>query len=111
MNKFKRIKFFKTVEVDGIIEKDLVHNYWNLFHMSRPVNYYLMTRSFIGRPDLLSIFLYGNIKYWWLLLKVNNIDDIWNDMKVGEPIIVPDINDYEDWLLKVVTQQRNESGV
>jgi len=59
----------------------------------------------------LELVLYGNIKYWWLLLKVNNIDDIWNDMKVGEPIIVPDINDYEDWLLKVVTQQRNESGV
>lgn len=108
MNKYKRTNFLRINEVDGIIERDFIYNYWDIFEIRRPVQYYRLTRSDIERPDLLSIKVYGVMKYWWLLLKVNNIDDIWYDMEVGKLIIVPDINDFEDWLIKVISSKRTE---
>jgi len=108
MNKFKRTKFMKSHDVDGNIECDIVDNYWTLFEIKRSVSYYRITWSDVERPDLLSIKLYGAMKYWWILLKVNNIDDIWNDMVVGDIITVPNVNDFEDWLLKVTSSKRSE---
>jgi hypothetical protein len=108
MNKFKRIKFLKSFDIDGVIEQDLLYNYWDLFEIKRPLQYFTLSRAFIGRPDLLSIQVYGNQKYWWLLLKYNNIDDIWNDMEVGDIISIPDVNDLDDFLLKVVAKQKAE---
>lgn len=110
MNNFKRINFLKQEEVNGIIEQDFVHNYWELFEIKRDIQYYTLSREFLSRPDLLSLYLYGNIKYWWILLKVNEIDDVWNDMSVGDVIQVPDINDINDWLINVIEQKRMESN-
>jgi len=109
MNKFLRANFLKDEEVEGIVEKDLVHNYWNLFKIQRTVSYATITRNFIMRPDLLSLAQYGTMKYWWILLKVNDIDDIWYDFHIGDVIMVPDVQDIEDWLLAVTAQKRRES--
>jgi hypothetical protein len=101
MNKFKRTNFYNQNEVNNIIENDLVDNNWNLFKVKREVQYFTLTRGYIQRPDLLSLKLYGDQSYWWILSKVNKIDDWWNDLKVDEVIMVPDKLDIDDWYFEI----------
>lgn len=100
MNNFKRVNFLKEVEVNGVIERDLIHNYWDLFQTKREETYLTLSTEFIGRPDLISIAAYGSVKYWWIILRINNIDDIWNDMEVGDVLTIPNLTDVDDWLIK-----------
>ena len=100
-NKYRRTNFTEEVIVDGIIEQDLVDNNWDLFEIKRPMTFFTLTRSYIQRPDLLSLKLYGKMAYWWILSKANNIDDWWNDINVGDVIDVPSIRDIEDWYASV----------
>lgn len=101
LNKFKRTNFYKIQTINGIIENDLVTNKFDSFIITRPVKYYTLSRADIQRPDLLSLKIYGDLQYWWILLKVNNIDDVWNDMTPEKIIIVPDLEDIDDWLIKI----------
>jgi hypothetical protein len=104
-SKYTRSNFYLKVTVDNNLENDLVSNYWYLFQLKRSYSFVTITHDFIQRPDLLSFALYGTDNLWWILCKVNNIDDIWNDLIIGQIIIVPDINDINDWILAVYTQQ------
>lgn len=97
--KFLRTNFQKQEEIDGISEWDLVNNNWDLFEIKRPTNFLTISRSFIQRPDLLSLKLYGKMDYWWIIGKLNGIDDWWNDMSIGQVIRVPDRLDIEDFYL------------
>ena len=106
-NKYRRTNFTEEVVVDGILEQDLGDNNWDLFEVKRPMTFFTLSRSYIGRPDLLSIKLYGKQTYWWILAKANNIDDFWNDINVGEVIDVPDIRDIEDWYSEVEIRRKN----
>jgi len=96
-NKYRRTNFMEENEVDGILEMDIVKNNWELFEIKRPMTFFTISRSYIQRPDLLSLKLYGKMSYWWIILKANNIDDVWNDLEVGDIISVPDIRDVEDF--------------
>jgi len=101
-NKYRRTNFIQDATVDGILEKDLVDNDWDLFEIKRPMTFFTLGASYIQRPDLLSIKLYGKDNYWWILSKANpDIMDWWNDPKVGDVIKVPDIRDIEDWYTEV----------
>jgi hypothetical protein len=96
-NKYNRTNFIKDQVIDGILEKDLADNNWDLFEIKREMTFFTLSRGYIGRPDLLSLKLYGKMSYWWIISKVNQIDDWWNDIVVGDVIDVPDIRDIEDW--------------
>jgi len=100
-NKYRRTNFMTEEEVDGVLEQDLVKNNWELFEIKRPQTFFTVSRSYIQRPDLLSLKLYGKMSYWWLIFKSNNIDDAWNDLEVGDIISVPDIRDIEDFYSSV----------
>ena len=101
VNKYNRSSYYKLENVYGYKEYDIVNNNWNLFTLKRPVSYFTMTRGYIQRPDLLSIKLYGEMKYWWIIGKVNQIDDWWNDVVPDEVIAVPNKLDIEDFYLNV----------
>jgi hypothetical protein len=103
MARFNRTNFYKHETVNGVEVCDLLNNYYNqLFQIKRNVQYYTLRFDDVGRPDLLSYKLYdGIIDYWWILLKVNDIGDIWNDMNVGDVIMVPDSLDIEDFYTAV----------
>lgn len=101
LNKYRRSNFTEEVEVDGVLEQDLVDNHWDLFEIKRPMTFFTISRSYIGRPDLLSMKLYGKMNYWWIILKVNDIDDVWNDIEIEDVISVPNIRDIEDWYSNV----------
>lgn len=107
MSKFNRSNFYNKQIVNGKLENDLIDNYWNYFIIKRPLKQYAISKLFIQRPDLLSLKLYGTMKYWWILAKFNNIDDWWNDIEVGDSIQVPDKSDIDDWYLDVRRQKNN----
>lgn len=102
LNKFKRTNFLKELtNDDGYQEYDLILNNWDLFELNNQVKFDTIQQVDKQRPDFLSFRLYGDSQYWWLICKVNNIDDIWNDMYVGMDIIVPDVRDVNDFYSRV----------
>ena len=101
LNRYKRTNFYTVENVDGVLINDLVMNNFDLFEIKRPVTYFTLSRGYIQRPDLLSLKLYGDMQYWWILLKVNTIDDPWNDMTPEKVIVVPSLLDIEDFYLVV----------
>lgn len=96
MNKYTRSNFYTTVLVDGVRELDFTTNIWNSFIPTRPGTYYTITDRDLGRPDLISYFNYSRIDYWWIIGKVNNIDDFFNDLVVGDVLFIPNKLDLED---------------
>ena len=100
-NKYRRSNFTEIEEVGGLLECDLVNNHWDLFRIKRPMGFFTMLGSYIQRPDLLSLALYGKMNYWWILAKHNRIDDWWNDVSIGDVIDVVDVADIEDFYLSV----------
>jgi hypothetical protein len=101
MDKFKRTNFYKTENVYGQAEQDLAMNYWDLFITKRQISFYTLTKDDIQRPDLVSLKIYGDSRYWWILSKYNKIDDWWNDVQVEQVINVPSRVDIDDWLTSV----------
>jgi len=98
LDKYNRTNFMSDEVIDGNLEKDMVNNNWDLFQIKRPLTFFTLSRSYIQRPDLLSLKIYGKMNYWWILLKFNSdIMDVWNDIVNGKVISIPDMRDIEDF--------------
>lgn len=110
MSKWNRSKFYKSELVDGKQEQDLVYNYWDLFEIRRPLRYYSIESTDLLRPDILSVKFYGRQNFWWIVMKVNNIIDIWYDLEVGKILKVPDINDIQEFYMAVKEKKRSEEN-
>ena len=94
--KFSRQNFFNQNLVDGKIENDLAFTNFDSFVFKRKKTYFTITEKYLNRPDLISLDTLGNIDYWWVILKLNNIDDIYNDLELGQVILIPSITDIEE---------------
>ena len=93
-----RSDFYNTIVVNGIKEKDINDSKWDLFEVKRSVSYYKITPNDIGRLDLVSLKVYGNINFWWIITRMNeNILDWWNDVSIGDIITVPHKQDIMDF--------------
>ena len=96
MAKLDRINFLQLATTnDSIEEWDMLLSNWDLFSVESPISFDTVLRSDIQRPDRLSQRIYGNVGYWWILCKFNQIDDVWNDLYVGMDLIVPNKIDIE----------------
>lgn len=104
---YKRTTYMKTVEVDEILEKDLIQNNWDLFEIKRPIGFGTIQVKDIQRPDTLSQRIYNTPSYWWILCKVNHIDDLWNDLYVGMDFIIPSIEDINDFFRNINRRMRS----
>lgn len=102
--KYNRSNFYKSEQIDSIKEVDLSTNVWNDFKPERVGSYYTVSDRDLNRPDLISFYNYGRIDYWWILAKVNNIDDFFNDLIVGDVIFIPDKLDIEDYFVEVANK-------
>ena len=107
-DKYDRTNILPTTSGTDYLEKDLILSNWDLFEIKRPIQYNSIKRQDIGRPDLLSLRIYGTMSYFWILAKVNAIDDFWNDMVIGRDIIIPDVYDIKDWVLKMRSRLRRK---
>jgi hypothetical protein len=49
----------------------------------------VLSAGMAGRPDLISQAAYGTPGYWWVIILANNVNDIKEDLAVGEEIKIP----------------------
>lgn len=56
------------------------------------------------RPDRISMEIYNNFQYWWIILLYNNILKI-EDLVSGLVLSYPDINDLEDLYFSLKSQE------
>ena len=99
MSRYTISNYYPKTIVNNIQECDLLNNYFaRVFKIKRNVSFYTLRQEDIYRPDLLSFRLYSNPNLWWILFKYNNIDDVWNDLEVGQVIHVPSYADIEDFV-------------
>jgi len=88
---YVRSNFYRTVSVDGILEKDLASSPINDYVFKRPFTKYRLQYEDWMRPDLISKRIFGVFDYWWIILKVNpELQDIWNDYVVQDEENFPD---------------------
>ena len=95
MDKFNRTNFYKFETVDSIKEKDLLTNITNRFDNRVEYRFYMVKEEDLLRPDLISLKVYNSITYWWILMKANDIEDVWNDLWVGKVLVIPPFSDIE----------------
>lgn len=100
-SKYNRTDFYTKNEVNGIMESDLVTNDYREFNKNFGFRYYTLKAVDLRRFDILSLRFFRSDKFWWILAKVNNIDDLWNDPVVGQVIKIPDKRDIENFYIKL----------
>lgn len=121
-NLYSRSNFYKTVSVDGVMQKDLLSSPFNSYIFKRPFTKYRLSYEDWMRPDLISKKIFGTYDYWWIILKVNpNLQDIWNDYvvqeedeetypdayKISELIDIPSILDIQELFTYVKNELEN----
>ncbi len=99
MSRFNRVKFYETRVINSLDECDFILSDIQDFKIIRPTTFYTIRYEDIQRPELLAYKLYGNQDYWWILMYVNEIHDVWNDITEGKIIKIPNIKDINEWYL------------
>jgi hypothetical protein len=97
MDKYNRSNFYETNVVDNILEADIVMNYFDLFKIKKDVTYHVVSGMDLKRPDNISFRYYRKVNYYWIIMKVNNLEDPFNDLHENQVIIIPDPTDIEDF--------------
>ena len=101
-NRFKRTNFLsQATNANDVIEYDLILSNWDLFEINNPVRFDSVKFMDLQRPDMLSYRIYGDTGYWWILCKVNQIDDLWNHMYTGMDLIIPSLVDIKKYYSNV----------
>lgn len=59
------------------------------YQSSRNDQVAIITPSMEHRPDLVSKEKYGTVDFWWKIMEVNNIKDIY-EFKAGKTIVLPE---------------------
>ena len=97
MSKYKREFFSEKNIVEGVNEVDLPINGFNNHEFNLTPRLYQLTESDIQRPDMISYKLYNSVGMWWLLMKYNKVEDIWNDLFVGMILEAPQKSELEEY--------------
>ena len=84
-----RTNFYHVETVDATIELDFLHNPLSKFTMEYPPSYYRVNGVDLMRPFLISYKLYGTVRFWWIIMLVNGIDNPLSDMEVGQILKIP----------------------
>lgn len=100
--KYNRTNFLTKIRTDGVNEYDMVSNSLNKFRFNRKKSYYKVTQEDVQRPDLIAMKAYGSreaMPYWFIIMYLNNIHDVWNDIVVGDVLVIPNEKDIEDFFI------------
>jgi hypothetical protein len=95
--KYNRSNYFSKITIDGNVEIDLSEGHFELFKLTRDVRHYQITKFESMRPDMVSQAIYGSMDHWWILLKFNDIVDVFTEFKEGFIIKVPNIADIQNF--------------
>ena len=107
MDKFNRSKFFKSETVSNTKESDLLTNTINDTLFKRESSFYTVVETDLLRPDLISYKVYSKVVYWWIIMKVNNIEDPFNDLEAGTSLVIPNVLDVEEYQMQNRRKNRN----
>jgi len=88
-----RTKFYNVVTVDGVQELDFLDNNLSNFQIQNTPDYVRTQVSDIQRPDLISWNYYNTVRYWWIVLLENSIENPLEEIKEGERYLIPNILD------------------
>ena len=91
--------------VAGKAELDFCDSGWESFRTRGRLFQYTVVSADIGRPDLLSLRVYDDERYWWILLKFNGICDVWNDLRAGLVLRCPSKSDMERWYTAAIRRK------
>lgn len=91
---YKVSNFYTTNVVDGANEYNLSSININDFKFTG-FDYTVVTKSEEYRPDLLCYRIYGTIEYWWILLEINGISNIWDEIVENVIIKYPPVSDMQ----------------
>ncbi len=100
IDKYTRSNFYDRNLINGIEENDLTMNSFNNFQFTRRHTFYEVQADDVQRPDLISLRNYKRTNFWWIIMKVNGIEDVWNDLEVGRLLAIPNIADVEEFVLQ-----------
>lgn len=92
-----RSNFIQTVSINNTLERDLNNIQWDKLVIQRTISYYTVVLSDLQRPDIIASKVYGNMQYFWPLMKFNLVDDIWNDLYIGQVLNCPSPLDIEQY--------------
>lgn len=99
-NKFNRTNFTEQNLIFDVVENDLARNNFIYYDFKKPRTYYTVREEDMLRPDLISVKSLGKQDYWWIICKLNKIDDVFNDMFLGQSLQIPSIEDVENYYLE-----------
>jgi hypothetical protein len=100
IDKYQRTLFNTKNFINSIEEPDYISSNFLSFEFKRPTNSYQVTPSDIQRPDLISYKAYGKTNLWWIIMKYNKIEDIWNDLTIGQILEIPSMLDIDELIIK-----------
>lgn len=84
-----RTNFYHIEMVDGTNELDFLHNSLSEFTTEYPLSYYRVNGIDLMRPYLISYRYYGTVRFWWIIMLINGIDNPLVDMEVGQILKIP----------------------
>ena len=100
-----RLNFYQVETIEGVPELDYLSNNLSKFSMIYPISYYVVHQDDLLRPDLISYKIYGTVKFWWLIMFINNIENIFSDLELGLTLQIPNVLDiysfYRKWSVRV----------
>lgn len=99
-----RTKFYNEVTVNGTKELDLLHHNLSKFEIKYDPIYYRVQESDTKGAYLISYKIYGTVRYWWVILLANNIQNPFTGISVGDILKLPDLLDiydfYKQWRVR-----------
>lgn len=80
---------------------DFLTNKLAEFKFTRPKIQYTITEPDLYRPDLVCIKGYGSVEaqnWWWIVYWYNEIFDVFNDIRLGDVLFLPNRLDIEEFV-------------
>ena len=102
MKKYNRTNFYNQMQVksddsNDISEIDLVNSYFYLFKTTVTPRRYQIDRYTECRPDKISSYVYNDTTFWWIIMKYNDIMDVFTELPTGMILSIPDMYDIQNW--------------
>lgn len=105
---YKVSNFYTNNVVDGINEYNLSSINIKDFKFTS-FDYIMVKREEEYRPDLVCYRIYGTIEYWWILLEINDISNIWEDFLEYRVLKYPPISDMQK-LVEFLKKNKGKNG-
>ena len=96
-DKYNRSRFFEKNVAHGTLECDLVSNSFADITFKRPFIFHYVKSEDLHRPDLLSFKYFGQVNLWWIIAKLNDIEDFFNDLEEGMILKIPAKTDIQEY--------------